>query len=267
MPKSTKDPALGVIAAERRRRIYDIAQKQGSVSVVSLAKVLNVAENTIRHDLDVLHNEGKLIRSHGGAMVCESGSPSAPYSQTREAHMIEKEYIGTAAIEYLPESGSIFINAGTTTFQMVKRMPRNISLHVTTNSPEIAIYLTANTLAKVDLIGGEMITESLESDGSLTIDALDNLFWEACFLGISALDITRGITSINLPIAMLERKIMDHSGKVIILCDSSKFGKFARAKAGPVSMVDVLITDANIDNDFAEELRVQNIDVIITGKK
>ncbi|MHB1000190.1 MAG: DeoR/GlpR family DNA-binding transcription regulator [Armatimonadota bacterium] len=263
MPKSTNDPAQGMIAAERRRWIYETASKQGSVSVIALAKNLNVAENTIRHDLDILHNEGKLVRSHGGAVVIENSTPTPPYSQTRQSNMTSKALIGAEAIKYIPASGSIFINAGSTTHQMVIRIAKNPSLHVTTNSPESAIYLTVNGVSKVDLIGGEMIMDSLETDGSLANEAVNNLYWETCFLGVSAIDIARGITSINLPIAILEKKIMEHSGNVVVLCDSSKFGKFSRAKAGSVSMIDVLITDNKADDDFIQEITAQGVEVII----
>ncbi|MHB1457909.1 MAG: DeoR/GlpR family DNA-binding transcription regulator [Armatimonadota bacterium] len=252
--KKKDNPQKGMIAAERRRKIYEIALKDGSVTVGNLAGLLSVAENTVRNDLDILHTEGKLIRSHGGAVVTESSSFTMPYTQTREAHIEEKAKIGEAAVSMIPSTGSIFINAGSTTYQMVIRMPKSPSLHVTTNSPEIALYLTSNMICKVDLIGGCMVQESLETDGSLADDILENLYWESCFLGVSAIDAARGITSINMQIALLEKRVMDHSEKVVILCDSSKFNRFSRAKAGAISMINVLVTDSSADETFIQEL-------------
>lgn len=261
MRKSTRN----MIAAERRRRIYEIALKEGSVVVGDLARTLNVAENTIRNDLNVLNKEGKLIRSHGGAVVAENSSFSIPYTQTKDAHLEEKAQIGRVAASLIPTHGSIFINAGSTTYQMVIRMPESPSLHVTTNSPEIALYLTSNMICKVDLIGGGMVQESLETDGALSDEILDSLYWESCFLGISAIDSLRGITSINMQIALLERKVMEHSGKVYVLADSSKFNTFSRAKAGPVNMADYLITDSKADLTFVRDIEAAGVKVIIAG--
>lgn len=254
MKKNEKNSHKGMIAAERRRKIYEIALKDGSVTVGDLASLLSVAENTVRNDLDILHTEGKLIRSHGGAVVTESSSFTMPYTQTRDAHIEEKAKIGEAAVTLIPSSGSIFINAGSTTYQMVIRMQKSPSLHVTTNSPEIALYLTSNMICKVDLIGGCMVQESLETDGSLADEILENLYWESCFLGVSAIDSVRGITSINMQIAQLEKRVMEHSEKVVILCDSSKFNKFSRAKAGGINMVSILVTDTNADETFIQEI-------------
>lgn len=263
MRENQKGSHKGMIAAERRRRIYEVALKEGSVTVGNLAELLDVAENTVRNDLDILHTEGKLIRSHGGAVVTESSSFAMPYTQTRDAHIEEKAKIGEAATGMLPSAGSVFINAGSTTYQMAIRMQKSPSLHVTTNSPEIALYLTSNMICKVDLIGGCMVQESLETDGSLADEILDSLYWESCFLGVSAIDSVRGITSINMQIAQLEKKIMEHSEKVVILCDSSKFNRFSRAKAGGINMINVLITDSAVDEPFIQEISAFGTKVII----
>lgn len=263
MKKNVTNTHKGMIAAERRRKIYEIALKEGSVTVGDLANLLGVAENTVRNDLDILHTEGKLIRSHGGAVVTESSSFTMPYTQTREAHIEEKARIGEAAVNLIPTTGSVFINAGSTTYQMVIRMQKSPSLHVTTNSPEIALYLTSNMICKVDLIGGCMVQESLETDGSLADDILENLYWESCFLGVSAIDTARGITSINMQIALLEKRVMDHSEKVVVLCDSSKFNKFSRAKAGGISMINVFITDSGADEAFIQEISTFGTKAII----
>lgn len=265
MEEIVKKSPKHMIAAERRRRIYEIALKEGSVIVGDLAEILDVAENTVRNDLDILHNEGKLLRSHGGAVAIENSSFSMPYTQTKESNIEEKASIGEAASSLIPSNGSIFINAGSTTHQMAIRMQKSPVLHVTTNSPEIGLYLTSNAICSVDLIGGGIVHESLETDGTLADDTLDSLYWESCFLGISALDITRGITSINMQIAQLERKIMEHSGKVYVLCDSSKFNTFSRAKAGPITLIDFLVTDSKIDKRFKQDIQAAGIKVITAG--
>lgn len=255
--------SANLIAAERRHRIYELALLDGAVSVSDLAGTLGVVENTIRRDLDILHREGKLIRSYGGATVKERNLLAPPYSQTRGTNTLEKSWIGQAALEYLPSTGSIFINAGSTTYQMVARMPNDICMHIGTNSPEIAIYLASNTSADVDLHGGRIIPESLETDGSMAWDVLENLFWDVSFLGISAIDLEHGITSIDMNVARLEKKIMQNSRKVIALCDSSKFGRFSHVRSGPISSIDVLITDKNVNLAIVEALRASGIEVVI----
>jgi len=256
----------GLITAERRRRIYDLALRNGSVSVVELSSILGVAENTIRNDLGALQRDGKLVRSHGGATLKEEGMPAPPYAQIRDQHIVEKSWIGSAAVQFLPDTGSVYINAGSTTYQLALNMRERHPVEAATNSPEIAICL-ANKAIVVDLIGGRMVKESLETDGALSHDVLEKLYWDVVFYGITAVDFEHGITSVSLPIAELEAKVAQHGSKVVGLCDSSKFGRFARVKVGPISLLDVLVTDANVKPAVVDALRAEGIDVVIAGSK
>jgi DeoR/GlpR family transcriptional regulator of sugar metabolism len=56
---------------------------------------------------------------------------------------------------------------------------------------------------------------------------------------------------------------MDHSNRVIALCDSSKIGRFSYAKAGPVTMIGTLITDSGAPVDTVESLRNMGIEVVV----
>ncbi|MHB9038382.1 MAG: DeoR/GlpR family DNA-binding transcription regulator [Armatimonadota bacterium] len=256
-------PTKALIAGERRRRICDWVMEHGSANISALAEALGVTENTIRNDLDLLHDQGKLIRSRGGAMAKERQSACPPYSEERTSHKREKSLIGAAALRYLPDSGSIFINAGTTTYEMAVRIPQGRQIQVTTNSPEIALHLASNAIAPVHLLGGWVNPETLGADYSLSADLVQKFYWEACFMGVSAFDITRGITAINLNLAQSERAIMDCCRKVVVLCDSSKLGRCSHVQVAPASIVDVLITDSGIDPDLVQELQNEGVEVVV----
>lgn len=255
------------IAAERRRRIHDLALQYGSVSVSELARMLNVVENTIRRDLDVLEQQGILARSHGGAVLKEHGTTCPPYSQSRDEHLLEKSLIGTAAARYLPEAGTVFVNAGSTTHQLALRVPKESPVHFGTNSFAAATHLCVNAGATVHFLGGKVFADSLETDGSLSMDAVDRLYWDVSFLGVSGIDLNHGVTCRELAEATFESRIAEHSKKVIVLCDSSKFGCISWAKIGPVKIMDVLVTDSGISADLSKGLKAQGVDVVIADEK
>ena len=265
---SGRSGRTALIAAERQRRIHEWAVEYGSVSVSRLAAVLNVAENTVRHDLAALEEQGKLIRSHGGAVIKGPMSPCPPYAQVRQTHMLEKSWIGEAALRYVPHSGMIFINAGTTAHQLAIRLPESRQIEIATNSPEIATYLASNVVGKVVLLGGQVNPESLAADYSFSADVLDRLYWDVSFMGVSAVDVERGITTSSVSLAQhgfgqCERKIMENSRKTVVLCDSSKFGRFSNVKVGPVSLIDVLITDPGVSPDVVQQLTAQGVEVVV----
>ncbi|BCW98306.1 MAG: DeoR family transcriptional regulator [Armatimonadota bacterium] len=259
--RKTRGGAL--IAAERRRRIYDLALRRGAVSVSELAAALRVAENTIRNDLDALEREGKLQRSHGGAVLKDQGRPAPPYQEMRVSHLVEKSWIGQAAARFLPDTGSVFINSGSTACQLALNIREGMGFQVTTNSPEIAVLIASNTSVPVDLLGGRILRDSLETDGSLSEDPLESLYWDVVFYGMTAIDAEHGITSTSLQAAKLDRRILSHGRRVVGLCDSSKFGLYASAKVGPLTLLDVLVTDSKARPEHIHMLQDAGIEVVV----
>ena len=256
-----------LIAEERRRRIHRLALELGAVKVANLAEELCVGINTIRNDLDCLHREGKLLRVHGGAVVNDTATPRPPYDQTRGQNLEEKAKIAAAALDFLPANGSVFIGDGSTTYQFALRIPQNCALRVVTNSLETACHLAVNTSAMVDFVGGSIRTDSLASDCSLSEEALERLYWDVTFMGAAAIDTKRGITTLDREAARWERKVMEHGGLVVVLCDSSKISRFAYAQVGPLSLIDVLITDAALPQAVAKEITGQGVRVIKAGSE
>ena len=62
-------PAL---APQRRERIRMMIRDGGVARVEDLRKTLKVSVATIRRDLEILEEEGKVRRVHGGAVCTES---------------------------------------------------------------------------------------------------------------------------------------------------------------------------------------------------
>lgn len=258
----------GLLAAERRRKICELVRERGAVTVGELSDGFSIGANTIRHDLNILHEEGRLVRSHGGAVANDTSLSSGVFagSAVGVAHMVEKVLIAEAALRYMPESGSVFVGSGSTTFQLALRIRRGLPINVITVSPEVAIHISANTGIAVDLLGGRIRpADSYSTDCSLAEDALNRLHWETAFMGATGIDIEGGITSIDRIAAVYEKKQMERASKVVALCDSSKLGSFSYAHIGPVTLMDVLVTDTRADPKIVKALQDQGIEVVLAG--
>lgn len=251
-----------LIAAERRRTIYRILQENESVNVADLAEALDVGISTIRRDLDALHEQGRLIRVHGGAVIKETAMPRIPYRQSRGQHAAEKMMIAEAALTYLPESGTVFMGGGTTTYALATKMPKGRDISIVTNALDIAAYIASNNIATVDFVGGTIRPESLQSNCE---EALEKLYWDVTFMGLAAIDLNRGITTDSRAAAHQEITILKHGAKFVALCDSSKIGRFAYAQVALPSAIDVFITDPGVSQEFVDALREEGVEVVVAG--
>lgn len=254
-----------LIAAERRRRIHERALRYGSVRISELAEMLCVAENTIRNDLMVLNREGKLIRSHGGATAVSTASLVPPYSLSRSSYLKEKSWIGAAAAHLLPESGSAYIGAGSTTYELAIRIPTSSRLGIVTNCARIVAHLSGQFAGTLDMLGGRIAPESAASDASWSKDIFERLRWDICFVGVEGISFEHGITAVHVPGALNELRVFENSDRVVVLCDHSKFGRVSYARVGPVSLIDVLITDNQVSPEVVEALAEQGVEVIVAG--
>ena len=251
-----------MIAAERRRLICDRALRNKSVNATELAETLHVGISTIRRDLDALDAEGKLIRVHGGALARETVTPRVPYSQSRDKNTSQKAAVAEAALAYVPKTGAIFIGGGTTTYQLAIRLRAGRDISIVTNGLDIAAHLASNRVAAVDLVGGTIRADSLQTNCE---EALETLFWDVTFMGLAAVDISRGVSTDNRATACQERLIRQHGNRFVALCDSSKIGRFVYAQVAQVSAIDVFITDPGADQGFVKQLQDQGVEVVVAG--
>lgn len=252
-----------LVPVERRRRICRLVSQIGSVKVTELAENFDVGLNTIRKDLEVLQQEGKLKRVHGGAVVKDAPSPLPPYAETIEAHIEEKSWISAAAMEYIPNSGTIFIGSGSTAYHFARAIAPGLNARIVTNSIQVASYVLANQIAKVDILGGPLSPVLKASE--LLERSVEGLFWDVAFIGVGAVDVKRGITTLDQANANTDKRMIEHAGKVIVLCDSTKIGKSSYAHVGPVALIDVLITDSNANDQLVKDIEEQGVEVIIAG--
>lgn len=82
------------------------------------------------------------------------------------------------------------------------------------------------------------------------------------FLNIGAVSLTNGLTDPNLQEARIKRDMIEASNKVILLVDSSKFGKTAVSLVCNLKKLDKIITDNGISTEFVNSFKKLNLDVI-----
>src|SRR5205814_1634914 len=136
--------------------IVQRARLEGRVDVAALADGLNVTAETIRRDLTALERQGLLRRVHGGAIPVERLRFERSLDVRDALMQAEKERIAKAALDELPEQGTILLDAGTTTARVAEILPPERELTVVTNSLPIAMTLAAQPNNTVLMVGGRV---------------------------------------------------------------------------------------------------------------
>jgi len=248
---------------ERKDQILDLITRKGRITVDELIEKFKVSGATIRRDLEFLERQGSITRAHGGAMSKSRVSLEPDFFEEKEKFLEEKKRIGEEATKLVEEEEVIFLEASTTVLQLARNLKNRRNLTVVTNSLDIACELEESKGISLILIGGNLKRKTHALIGPLAETPLSQMRLDKAFVGISALDISYGITMATMEEAKTRKDIAKASNKVIVLCDHSKFGKQNFAYVGPLESIDILITDKGITDEMRKEMERRGVEVRI----
>ena len=249
--------------AERHKLILKKLEENGFVEVTDLSQEFDVSLVTIRKDLKALEEKKLLFRSHGRAI------PSNPY--TTENHVNVKEKIQTkekiriaiAAGLILEPNDSIIIASGTSVIEFARHLKPVEGLTVLTASLNTALILSENPNIDVIQLGGIVRRSSSSVIGPISEKMLAEFTFTKLFLGVDGIDLEYGLTTTNLMEASLNKEMIKAAQKIIVLADSSKFGRKGFGRICGLNDVDQIITDSGIDEKTKSRLFELGIDVTI----
>ena len=237
--------------SERHQKILELLKVNGIVSVNSLSRQLNVSSVTIRKDLGLLEEKKLLYRSHGGAIQID------PYIANR--HVQEKEK------QFPEEKKRIGMTAasGTTVLAFARCIPPEAQLTVLTSAMNVAMALLNCQQVEVIQLGGIVRHTSSSVTGEYALRMLENFSGTKLFLGVDGIDLKYGLTTTNFMEASVNRAMIDAAQKIIVLTDSSKFGRRGFGKICELDAVDQIITDSGVSPKVVRELEELGIKVSI----
>jgi DeoR family fructose operon transcriptional repressor len=251
-----------VLTEERRIAIVELAKKDGRVDVVSAAQEFSVAVETIRRDLDVLQRRGLMRRVHGGAIALDRFSREYSVAERRSLNHQSKVKIAEVAAQYLPQSGSVLLDAGTTTELLAPYLRDKKELSVITNSLTLAT-LVADSETQVILLSGRIRPVTLSAVGELTVAALENFHADIAFIGTNGVDNEFGLTTPDPDEAAVKRRMIAHARETIVMADKSKFGKSSATRFAKFEDIDRMICDVAVDQGSVSAMESAGVEVVL----
>jgi DeoR family transcriptional regulator, aga operon transcriptional repressor len=255
--------ANGMLNEERRRSIVEMLHRDGRVLVNDLARHFRTSQITIRKDLEVLDGQGRVQRTHGGALPVQTEVLLDPTLREKEKlHRKEKMRIAAGAARMVEEGQCVLLDSGTTTTAIALALRHIGKLTVITNAVNIAVVLSG-THIEVILTGGMLRKNSFSLVGPVAEQALRQLSADILFLGVDGFDTKAGLFTPNLLEAQVNRIMVEVSRTTVAVCDSSKFGRRSLCNIMPVTAVNHVITDKNIGKPDLQAMREAGITVTL----
>ncbi|MBE6422227.1 DeoR/GlpR family DNA-binding transcription regulator [Succinivibrio dextrinosolvens] len=246
---------------DRLQSILDYLKNHNLATVDDLVKVTGASAATIRRDLIKLNNDGTVYRVHGSVTLNNSVRQPTTSEKVGQHHEA-KIRIANEAVKLVNSGNSLILDAGTTTIELARKL-NNIPLKVITSDLNIGMLLSDNQNVSVVITGGELDSSSQSCIGEIARNVLSRLHPDYAFISCNAWDIKYGITAPTSDKANFKHDLIESGACTVLLADSSKYGKSQLFSVADIRDIDVIITDNNLPESVAEQIRSLGIKLIL----
>jgi DeoR/GlpR family transcriptional regulator of sugar metabolism len=233
---------------------------RGHVAVRELAEDFGVSDATVRRDLRRLAEDRRVELVHGGATVFRVGEASFQARATRNIEA--KRVIGRLAGELVRDGDMLFVDAGTTCFEMRHALLKRQAVTVIANSTRLATELGANPNLSLVQLGGHYRPERMDSIGPLAANSIDQLRGYVAFLGADGLSQEFGVSANEIQTAYLYQHVIRNARETVLLADHTKFHAPSLYRICDWDLVSQVVTDCKPDASWIEFLRSRQIELV-----
>jgi len=253
---------------DRRNKIIDAVNENGSVLVSELSSSFEVSEVTIRADLRLLEEKGLLKRFHGGAgkdvpMLDTVNTDGEMVLEERFRHAEDpKRRIALAAVAMVKQGDTVILDSGSTTMLIAEELVKSGGITVITNNLPAAFVLSENPDITLVVCGGTLRHKTRSLHGNITEYALQGIVANFMFVGADGLDASSGITTFNEGYS-ISAIMAAAARRVVVVTDSSKFGRRGFNLVLPMNKIDTIITDSGISEEESQALAQTSTQIVI----
>ncbi|GAA1310299.1 DeoR family transcriptional regulator [Planotetraspora silvatica] len=255
--------AAKLLSPDRRSQMLALITREGSVQVDELSEIFGVSKVTVRGDLDWLASRQLVTRARGGAVAMNAHALATGFSERAALNSDEKRRIARAAYETLGSNETIILDAGTTVFELSRILGQSSGLTVVTPALNVAAQVTNYADIELMVVGGRFDSQTMGSIGSIAERDVAELPAHRAFVGAHAIDSDFDVVDVSVEVARLKRAIASSAREVVLLADSSKWGRSGLAKVVRLTEVSMVITDSGIDDRIRGEMEDLGVKVVI----
>ena len=254
---------MAMSSEERRAAILSMLDRAASVQVTQLADAFGVSRVTARADLDALARDGKLRRTHGGAVSLSKTLTVSVQERRINVNVEAKRAIARLAAPLVEDGDSVLVESGTTAIELVRAISGRAGVTVVTDDFTIADYVDRSAPSlDVIMLGGSLRKGHRYTAGPLAMRTLEVLQPRKAFVTPTSYVPGRGLMTNNQDMAELKRAYLTCADRTFVLMDQSKVGAPGLLWFGTLSGVEAVVMDEDPDGLVAEDAAEQGCRVL-----
>jgi DeoR/GlpR family transcriptional regulator of sugar metabolism len=252
-----------MLAEQRQQRIAELIRESGSTTVAMLEEEFGISSATARRDLAVLERQGKVKRTHGGAVLPGFTQQEDSFQQRLEEAVPAKKRLAQAALALLGEEETVFVDSSTTAYYATQRVlaaVRRVTI-LTNLMPVMELFTTVGSPdVKLIGMGGSFRGLTLSFVGPCTVRMVESYLTDRVFFSVGGLTHEGYLTDSNPLEAEVKRTMIKQAAKPVLLVDGRKFERRGLSVITHISDVSLVLT-ADAHKQRVEALAESGVEV------
>ena len=213
--------------------------------MAGLEEDLGISPATARRDLAVLERQGKVKRTHGGAVMPGFTQHEDSFQQRLGEAVEAKGRLARVAAAMLEADETVFVDSSTTSYYAARRIIADApSVTCLTNLvPVMDLFSTADPSgASMVGVGGMFRALTLSFVGPCAVRAVESYLADRAFVSVKGITAGGHLTDADPLEAEVKRAMIRQSDKPVLLVDGRKFERRGLSVIGHVSEVSLVVT-------------------------
>jgi len=245
----------------RQKLIEEYLEEVEFASLEELSDKVDASLSTVRRDLGILSNNGKIKRTHGGARLTQPPSEEFNFSRRQTVESDGKLRVAERCAELVSPNQNIFLDAGSTVFEVARKLEEKTP-HIVTNSLSVANLYAGHRDIEVIVSGGVIYPRLQVLVGDLAVKAYQSFNADIAILGAGGAT-EEGIMNSHMLLIEIQRAMIASAQQVIVCLDSSKMGRRSFTPLCDWKSVDVLVTNRDAPKTLTSHIKKQKVEVLL----
>lgn len=247
----------------RREELARLLQQHRYLPLVELCERFHISEATARRDLTALARDKVITRTRGGALV-DFNQRFTSFRDRLNRAAVAKRRMAAAVLRLIKPGMTVFFDAGTTIYAIAEALAVKPVAQVTvvTNNLPVAETLADAKGMEVQLVGGQYLARQSVLFGEQARRCLRLWKFDLAFIGAEGMT-PDGIWNSQKDVVAFQKTVVQLSPKTVFCLDGTKLGQEAAEFLLPWNKVNLLLTDANVDQLKAEGIHLGRDQLIV----
>ncbi|MFA5293366.1 MAG: DeoR/GlpR family DNA-binding transcription regulator [Phycisphaerae bacterium] len=234
---------MGLSAENRHNYILDCLKNNGKVIVKETAEKFGVTEVTIRRDLASLETKGLVKKTYGGAVLAGTEfNPSVRFRHTK--NLSAKKIIGKLAADIVKDGDNIYLEAGSTCYEIIPYLADKKNLTIITNSLMLMSRLHEQPQHRVIVTGGQYRSDTMDMIGPPAENTISQLGGFTSFTSADDISIGYGISGADVATVSFVKQVLKRAARAVFVGTRNKFDRGALYKIVDLDDLDYIVTNA-----------------------